>query len=59
MPPLWLTGHCPVDSRCTRCRSASSQPQRWSGQRLGIREVDEGIWLVSFMHYDLGFIDLE
>jgi len=21
--------------------------------------VDEGIWLVSFMHYDLGYIDLE
>jgi hypothetical protein len=23
------------------------------------QEVDEGIWLVSFMHYDLGYIDLE
>lgn len=23
------------------------------------KEVDEGIWIVSFMHYDLGFIDLE
>jgi transposase InsO family protein len=30
-----------------------------AGQRVGIKEVDEGIWLVSFMHYDLGFIDLE
>src|SRR5688572_11026502 len=30
-----------------------------AGQRLGVKEVDEGIWLVSFMHYDLGFIDLE
>ena len=30
-----------------------------AGQRLGIREVDEGIWLVSFISYDLGFIDLE
>ena len=30
-----------------------------AGQKLGIKEVDEGIWLVSFMHYDLGFIDLE
>jgi transposase InsO family protein len=30
-----------------------------AGQRLGITEVDEGIWLVSFMHYDLGYIDLE
>ena len=30
-----------------------------AGQRLGIKEVDEGIWIVSFMHYDLGYIDLE
>ena len=27
--------------------------------KLGIKEVDEGIWLVSFMHYDLGDIDLK
>ena len=30
-----------------------------AGQCLGIKEVDDGIWLVSFMHYDLGYIDLE
>jgi hypothetical protein len=30
-----------------------------AGQRVGIKEVDEGIWLVSFMQYDLGFIDLQ
>jgi hypothetical protein len=30
-----------------------------AGQRLGIKEVDEGIWLVSFSHYDLGYFDLE
>ena len=30
-----------------------------AGQRLGIKEVDEGIWIVSFMRYDLGYIDLE
>jgi transposase len=30
-----------------------------AGQRMGIKEVDEGIWIVSFMHYDLGYIDLE
>ena len=28
-------------------------------QRFGIKEIDDGIWLVSFMHYDLGYIDLE
>ena len=30
-----------------------------AGQRLGIKEVDDGIWLVSFMSYDLGYVDLE
>lgn len=30
-----------------------------AGQRLGIKEVDDGIWLTSFMDYDLGYIDLE
>ncbi len=30
-----------------------------AGQRLGIKEVDDGIWLVTFMNYDLGYIDLE
>ena len=30
-----------------------------AGQKLGIKEVDEGIWLVTFMHYDLGYFDLE
>ena len=30
-----------------------------AGQRLGIKEVDDGIWLVTFMRYDLGYIDLE
>jgi hypothetical protein len=30
-----------------------------AGQRLGIKEVDDGIWLVSFAHYYLGYFDLE
>jgi len=30
-----------------------------AGQAVGIKETDEGIWLVSFMEYDLGYIDLE
>ena len=30
-----------------------------AGQTLGIKEVDDGIWLASFMHYDLGYFDLE
>lgn len=30
-----------------------------AGQAVGIKEVDDGIWLVSFMEYDLGYVDLE
>jgi hypothetical protein len=31
----------------------------FAGQNVGIKEVAERIWLVSFMHYDLGFFDHE
>jgi transposase InsO family protein len=30
-----------------------------AGQTLGIKEVEENVWLVSFMDYDLGYVDLE
>jgi hypothetical protein len=29
-----------------------------AGQAVRIKEVDDGIWLISFMEYDLGYIDL-
>lgn len=31
----------------------------FAGQTLGIKEVDDNVWLVSFMEHDLGYIDLE
>lgn len=31
--------------------------QVFAGQDVGIREVQDGIWLVSFMNYDLGYFD--
>jgi len=31
----------------------------FAGQYVGIKEVGDGIWLVSFMDYDLGYFDLE
>jgi putative transposase len=31
----------------------------FAGQKVGIRQIDEQIWLVSFMHYDIGFFDDE
>ena len=42
-----------VTDQCSGCTG------RLAGQKLGIKEVDEGIWLASFMHYDLGYFDLE
>ena len=29
------------------------------GQLVGLEEVDDGIWRVTFMHDNLGYIDLE
>lgn len=31
----------------------------FAGQNVGIKEVQDKIWLVSFMNYDLGYFDLE
>jgi putative transposase len=33
--------------------------QVFAGQKVGVKQVDEHIWLVSFMHYDLGYFDDE
>ena len=31
----------------------------FAGQDVGVKEVQDGIWLVSFMNYDLGYFDLD
>ena len=33
--------------------------QVFAGQRVGVKQVHEHIWLVTFMHYDLGYFDDE
>jgi putative transposase len=33
--------------------------QAFAGQTVGVREVADYVWLISFMHYDLGFFDHE
>lgn len=33
--------------------------QVFAGQRVGAKEEDDNIWLVSFMNYDIGYFDLE
>ena len=49
--------------RVTRCgricigRRKINLSTVFAGQLVGIREVDDQIWLVSFLNYDLGFFD--
>jgi putative transposase len=33
--------------------------QVFAGQKVGVKQVQEHIWLVTFMHYDLGYFDDE
>ena len=32
---------------------------RKTSHAVGVKEVDDGTWLVSFINYDRGYIDLE
>jgi putative transposase len=49
--------------RVTRCgrlcigRRKINLSNVFAGRTVGIREVDDQVWLVSFMDYDLGFFD--
>ena len=49
--------------RVTRCgriclgKRKISLSQVFAGQVIGIKEVEDKIWLVSFLNYDLGFFD--
>jgi putative transposase len=40
-------------------RKKSISVRFFAGQAVGIKEVRDDIWLVSFMDYDLGYFDLE
>jgi putative transposase len=49
-------------TRCGRiCLGAQkiNLSQALAGQRVGIKQVEDRIWLVSFMQYDLGYFDDE
>src|SRR6266568_3834205 len=49
----------------TRCGRLCMAPHKimlstvFAGQNVGVKQVGDKIWLVSFMDYDLGFFDLE
>jgi hypothetical protein len=42
-----------------KCELVSRWRQVFAGQAVGIKEVHDDIWLVSFMDYDLGYFDLD
>ena len=49
-------------TRCGRICLGSKKinfSQVFAGQAVGLRHVQDDIWLVSFMDYDLGYFDLE
>ena len=51
-----------VVTRCGRIcyqRRKINLSQVFAGQKVGVKQTDEHIWLVSFMHYDLGYFDDE
>jgi hypothetical protein len=62
LPVISLSSHSSIVTACGRIclhRKKINLSTVFAGQTLGIKEIDEGIWLVSFMHYDLGYFDLE
>ena len=49
-------------TRCGRIclgRQKINISQAFAGQKVGVKEVSEQIWLISFIQYDLGFFDGE
>jgi putative transposase len=53
--PSWSRAAAASVWATKRSTSARSSPD----QAVGINEVRDDIWLVSFMDYDLGYFDLE
>ena len=43
----------------SNCHDAAPGATHFPGQTVGIKEVQDDIWLVSFMDYDLGYFDLD
>jgi putative transposase len=62
LPPLEYPFHdrTIVVTQCGRLcfgRRKINLSHIFAGQAVGVREVADHIWLISFMHYDLGFFD--
>jgi hypothetical protein len=43
----------------TRAASVTVETHVFAGQNVGVTQVGERIWLITFMQYDLGYFDDE
>jgi len=64
LEPLDYPGHdwTAIITTCGRLCYQSRKinvSQAFAGQKVGVKQVDDHIWLVTFMHYDLGYFDDE
>lgn len=62
VPPLFYPFHDKTITvtQCGRIcdkKLKVSMSRAFAGQPVGIKEMDDGIWVVSFMDYDLGYFD--
>ena len=53
--PRWITTCGRI---CYRTRKINVS-QVFAGQKVGVKQVGDHIWLVTFMHYDLGYFNDE
>ena len=62
-----FASRAPRANSCARSSPLQAQERRvlaclgqvFAGQTVGIKQVDEHLWLAPFMHYDLGYFDDE
>ena len=62
MDPLYYPFHDQtiIVSQCGRICTRGFKvnlSRAFAGQQVGIKEMDDNIWVVSFLDYDLGYFD--
>ena len=57
----WARFDSPIACGAARCRTRTTfnLSKVFADQNVGVKQVSDQIWLVSFMKYDLGFFDDE
>jgi len=60
--PLPLHDRTVTVTQCGRIclgRKKINLSRVFAGQNVDVKEEEDGIWQVSFMHYDIGYFDLD